>query len=874
MTMLAELHEMPVPAPANGSRWSVPFLHPATTSTAIITRERTLAHDELAVRVTALVERLPDVTTGRRLVHLPLTADLEDVVGYLAVLAAGHVALVTGPAAAAITDRFSPDVRLAAGDIEVLAEDPQHLLHPDLALLLSTSGSTGSPKLVRLSHDNLAANADGIATTLELTPEDRAITSLPLHYCYGLSVLHTALLVGGSVVVTDRSVTDDEFWRLRGEHRATVLAGVPHTFDLAESRLRGGLPGLRLVTQAGGAMGADRVTELAELGRTKGWQLAVMYGQTEATARMTILPGSDVLAHPDSVGRPITDSAVHLDHDVPGGSDEVGEVVFTGPGVMLGYAEHADELALGRMTTVLRTGDLGRIDTNGLVRIVGRRDQVAKIMGLRIDLGRVSATLARAGHDVVVTADAHRLLVTLVADPNAPGTADETRSARELAADAAGLHPGSVVVDAVAELPRLANGKIDRAGCRRRVLEALEACAVADRADAPREGDRLGAVVAIVASALGRDDVDLSSTDRSFTELGGDSYSLVQTSVRLEAVLGPLPSDWHRMPLRTLARDSAGGSGAISWLETPVVLRAAAVLAICASHIGLVSWPGGAHALLVIAGWAMARFTLVSADPAEHRRRGARALVALVVPAVLVGLAVRLTSGDYSWPNVFLVNWIVGTVERGPTVHFWFIEALLACIVLVLALVSVPVLRRAYLRSPWAWSMGLAGIALVPRYLLIPDPTGSISGLPGSVLWLFAVGMALAVATTRRQRLLSLALTTIGMVGFFFDPARGATVVAAVIVLALVPRIPVPRHLGPLIGLLAAASLHIYLVQFQVYPHLDNGILALALSLAAGVLTWALLHPPTRALTGLIAPHQLPSTHRHHPEDTTCVVAP
>ncbi|WP_338750718.1 non-ribosomal peptide synthetase [Janibacter alittae] len=861
MTMLAELRDLPVPAPASGTRWSVPFLHPTVASTAIITPERTLAHDELAVRVAAVVEHLPDVATGRRLVHLPLRADLDGIVGYLAVLAAGHAALVTGPQATPITDRFSPDVRLAGAEVELLAEDPRHLLHPDLALLLSTSGSTGSPKLVRLSHDNLAANAHGIATALDLSAQDRAITSLPLHYCYGLSVLHSALLVGGSVVATDRSVTDDDFWRLHAEHRATVFAGVPHTFDLAESRLRGDLPGLRLVTQAGGAMGVDRVTEFAELGRAKGWQLAVMYGQTEATARMTVLRGRDVLAHPDSVGSPITDSDVRLDHDVPGGTDEVGELVFTGPGVMLGYAEHPDELSLGRMTTALRTGDLGRISSDGLVRIVGRRDRVAKVMGLRIDLGRVSDALSEDGHDVVVTADARRLLVTLVATHTASGTAAEARTVRQAAADVAGLHPASVVVDPVAQLPRLANGKTDRAGCRRRALE------VADRSDAPPEGDRLGRVVAIVASALGREDVD---ADLSFTDLGGDSYSLVQTSVRLEKVLGALPADWHRRPLADLARDTDGGSRAISRLETPVVLRAAAVVAICASHIGLVSWPGGAHALLVIAGWAMTRFTLVSSDPAEHRRRGTRALIALVVPAVLVGLAVRLGSGAYSWPNVFLVNWLVGTVERGPHVHFWFIEALLACVVLVLALVSVPVLRRAYLRSPWEWSMGLAGLALIPRYLLIPDPTGSISGLPGSVLWLFAVGMALGVATTGRQRLLALALTAVGMVGFFFDPSRGATVVAAVVVLALVPRIPVPRLLAPIIGLLATASLHIYLVQFQVYPHVDNQVLALALSLIAGVLTWALLHPPTRALTELIAPPEP----RRHPEETTCVAAP
>lgn len=866
MDLLTELRELPVPADPFVRRWSVPFLHPGSTDVALLGDGWQLTHAELAARVTELAACLPRVSTGRRLVHLPMTTDLAGIIGYLAVLEAGHAALITGGQASSITERFEPDLRVERGLVTVFSSEAQHLLHPDLALLLSTSGSTGSPKLVRLSHDNLAANAEAIAAALGLDADDRTITSLPLHYCYGLSLLHSLLRVGGSLTVTDRSVTDDAFWQLRAEHRTTVFAGVPHTLDLVDSRLHDDLPGLRLITQAGGAMGADRVRQVAELGQAKGWQLAVMYGQTEATARMTVLPGRDVLAHPGSVGRPVADSGFRLDHDVPGGTDRVGELIFSGPGVMLGYAEHPDELALGRMVTELRTGDLGRVDTEGRVHVVGRRDDVAKVMGLRIDLGRVSAALAGAGHDVVVGADAHRLLVTLATGSTDTGTAPVSE-AGDLAARSADLPRGAVVVAPVAALPRLANGKVDRAECRRRALDVADE---ADEVDGPHGDDRLGSAVAVVAATLGHSEVD---TSLSFVELGGDSYSLVQTSVRLERVLGPLPAGWHRVPLAELARETAGRTKAIGWLESPVVLRAAAVIAICASHIGLVSWPGGAHALLVVAGWSMSRFTLGSPEPAEDRRRGTRSLIALVIPAVLVALAVRIAGGGYSWANVFLVNWLVGTVvSDGPRVQLWFIEALLACIVLVLALVAVPTLRHWYQRTPWEWSMGLAVIALLPRYLLVPGPTGSISGLPGSVLWLFAIGMALGVATDRRRRLISLAVAAIGMIGFFFDPTRGATVVGAVLVLALVPRIPVPRVLTGLTALLASASLHIYLVQFQVYPHVEHDLLALVLSLASGVALWAALHPPIRALTAFLVPTRART--RPRPEKPTCAVAP
>lgn len=202
MTMTARLDEglhalgtsvRPVPT-------LLPLLHPTSAAPALVADRATVSHRELAARVASLVEQLPATTTGRRLVHLPLTRRLDDVVAHLAVLAAGHVALVTGPEATSITGRFAPDLRLQAGEVEVLEPQAQHLLHPDLALLLSTSGSTGSPKLVRLSRDNVLSNATGIARALGLRSDDRAITSLPLHYCYGLSVMHSVLQDRKSVV--------------------------------------------------------------------------------------------------------------------------------------------------------------------------------------------------------------------------------------------------------------------------------------------------------------------------------------------------------------------------------------------------------------------------------------------------------------------------------------------------------------------------------------------------------------------------------------------------------------------------------------------------------------------------------------------------
>ncbi|UUZ45488.1 non-ribosomal peptide synthetase [Janibacter limosus] len=497
------------------------------------------------------------------------------------------------------------------------------------------------------------------------------------------------------------------------------------------------------------------------------------------------------------------------------------------------------------MLDELRTGDLGHVDEAGVVRVTGRCDRVAKVPGLRMDLGRVGAALTDAGHRTVVTADPQHLLVTLVIDPAEGSTPHLLRSVRDLAAHASGLQPGAVVVAPVDAIPLLPNGKTDRIACREHALRTLRSHPADGAA-----GDPLAAAVSVVASSLGRDEVD---PDRSFAELGGDSYSLVQTSVRLEQVLGQLPDGWHRVPLRQLALEATPPGRHVRWLDTPLVLRAVAAIAICASHLGLVAVPGGAHTLLALAGWSMSRFTLDTTDPRARRRRGLRSIAALAIPSMAVAPVGPVTAGGYGWENVLLVNWLVGEMEWGARINLWFIEALLACSLAVLALLSVPRPGLVHVRHPRARSMALAAAALVPRWILVPDSTGATRGLPGSVLWLFALGMALGVARTRRQKLATMALTAIGMWDFFVEPSRGLTVFAAIAVLAFVPRIPLPRLLVLPLGLLAAASLHVYLVQWQVFRVVDQPVLALLASFAAGITVWWLLRGPTRALIDRLA---------------------
>jgi acyl-CoA synthetase (AMP-forming)/AMP-acid ligase II len=243
---------------------------------------------------------------------------------------------------------------------------PLHDLHPELALLLTTSGSTGSPRLVRLSQRNVQSNAEAIAESLRIGPDDVAATTLPMAYCYGLSVLHSHLQQGAAVVLTDRSVVDPCFWDLVRAHRVTTSRAcrTPSTCSTAPGST-GCTAAPAYLTQAGGALPLEQVRRWAAVGRDRGWQLVVMYGQTEATARMAYLPPELAHRRPGSVGRPVPGGSVEL-VPVDGVQERgVGELVYRGPNVMLGYADHPADLALGRTVHELRTGDLARRGPDG-----------------------------------------------------------------------------------------------------------------------------------------------------------------------------------------------------------------------------------------------------------------------------------------------------------------------------------------------------------------------------------------------------------------------------------------------------------------------------------------------------------------------------
>lgn len=335
--------------------------------------------------------------------------------------------------------------------------------HPELALLLTTSGSTGNPKIVRLSRNNLQANARSISDYLQLGLDEVAILSLPMHYSYGLSVVNSHLLAGATVVVTNQSFIRREFWDLFDRSYCTSFAGVPYMYETLH-RLRimpSSHATLRSMTQAGGHLRPELVKSFNDAAQATGKRLFVMYGQTEATARIAYVPPQRLADKLGSIGIAIPDGRLTLD---PLGEGGHSELVYDGPNVMLGYAERLTDLALGdSQGGHLRTGDLAECDSDGFFRITGRLARFAKLFGKRVQLGDVEAHLeARLGLSVAAIEGVDYLDIFLEG-----GGADEQATGKAELTALLGIPPAAIKMHAMAALPKTQSGKKDYRALRK-----------------------------------------------------------------------------------------------------------------------------------------------------------------------------------------------------------------------------------------------------------------------------------------------------------------------------------------------------------------------------------------------------------------------
>lgn len=293
-----------------------------------------------------------------------------------------------------MTARLRYEVVFTAWDYSLVRTDfPKAPLYEDLSLLLPTSGSTGSPKLVRHSYRNIGANADNVCRLFGLTEDERAMAILPMHYTMGLSVIASHLLAGATLLLSGRSLLDKGFWTMLKE--ATSFTGVPYSYDiLTKMRFtRMDLPNLKVITQGGGKLTEAMWNTLAQYAADNGKQFIATYGQSECTARMAYLPADLALSKVCSIG--IAEpggqlSIVDNDGIETFEGEATGELVYRGENVTLGYATCQEDLLKGDVNHgVMHTGDLARRDADGCYFIVGRLKRFLKIFGLRIGLDEV-----------------------------------------------------------------------------------------------------------------------------------------------------------------------------------------------------------------------------------------------------------------------------------------------------------------------------------------------------------------------------------------------------------------------------------------------------------------------------------------------------
>lgn len=337
--------------------------------------------------------------------------------------------------------------------------EKEYPLNDELALLITTSGSTGSPKLVRQSYTNILDNAQSIAEYLKLDDTERPITTLPMNYVYGLSIINSHFLVGATLLLTEKTLMQKEFWAFFKEAEATSFGGVPYTYEMLDKLrfYRMDLPSLRTMTQAGGKITPELHEKFAKYAEEKGKHFVVMYGAAEATSRMGYLPPEKAVEKKGSMGIPIPGGKFFL-LDAEGKEiatpRTTGELVYEGKNVTLGYAECGEDLAKGdERHGRLETGDMAQFDEDGYYYIVGRKKRFLKIYGNRVNLDEIDRLIKGEFEIEVASSGVDDHLYLFVTDEKM------AEPVREFVIGKTKLNPAAFKALVIDEIPKNESGK-------------------------------------------------------------------------------------------------------------------------------------------------------------------------------------------------------------------------------------------------------------------------------------------------------------------------------------------------------------------------------------------------------------------------------
>jgi acyl-CoA synthetase (AMP-forming)/AMP-acid ligase II len=411
--------------------------------------------------------------------------DVDSLISYLAAIEAGHAVVMLNPELdcrlkSNLIERFQPDFIIApathapetnpdysiqsdGSQVLLRAPDPhRHAVHPDLTLLISTSGTTGSPKFVRLSWRNLESNAQQINVALRNTERSCAMITAPIFNGYGQSVIHTHLLAGGSFVLTRQRLISQEFWDIARDAECNSIGGTPYFYQVLDRLDLDSLqvPRLSKFVQTGGRLPEDLALKFHRIASQRRGTLHLMYGQAEATARMTGLEPHFLPDAVRSVGQVLAGGRLTVERDGQRcGPIEEGELIYEGPNVMMGYATHPGDFQKGdSQGGRLATGDLGYRDDRGLFYITGRKARFAKLFGWRVSLDDVEEMLSHTGPVAAVNEAVNQGDRIVIYTERSSAALEEP--VQRLAAKVR-IHYSGFEIRSVGSIPRLANGKVD-----------------------------------------------------------------------------------------------------------------------------------------------------------------------------------------------------------------------------------------------------------------------------------------------------------------------------------------------------------------------------------------------------------------------------
>lgn len=334
-------------------------------------------------------------------------------------------------------------------------------LHPDLSMLMTTSGTTGSPKLVRHKYGNIESNAKNVAKVFGWTAEERGIIDLPMQYTMGLNVINSHLYAGATVLLLEANLMSPKYWSFIKEHKGSNFTGVPFSYEIL-SRLRFAkmdLPYLTTMAEGGGKLSDTLFKTFADYAVEKSKRFFATFGTTETSARLAFLPPEQAATHIGSIGHAIPEGKLIL-VDENGNeitdADVEGELRYEGPNVTMGYGTSVEDLTKGdEFCGVYETGDLAKKDADGFFYIVGRKKRFLKLFGLRVSLDQ-SEKIIKEQFDIecACTGDDNQMLIYI--------TQEELKEeVKKLISEKTNLMAKFFDVKVIEAIPRFESGKIN-----------------------------------------------------------------------------------------------------------------------------------------------------------------------------------------------------------------------------------------------------------------------------------------------------------------------------------------------------------------------------------------------------------------------------